>query len=473
MNGFLIESIIYLATASMILIGLRLLSSPKTALVGNRIAAIGMAVAVIATLVRYKIFDPFLVYPAIVLGSCIGLLLSRKVGMPQIPQLVGLFNGFGAGASALIPIMEIINSYSTNSYPVMGSFWKGTAILGIIVGTLTFSGSIVAACKLHGIIKERPVKLPLHTLITYALLIMFGILGFFALQSSNNMVIPWITIIVVASTIYGVSLLIRVGGADMPVMIAFLNSLHGIAAAIVGFVVQNNLLVAIGAIVGASGYILTRIMCQAMNRSLMDVLKGNIIEVKDQPSSKTTFVAAEKARTEETRDPVETAYEVLKGAKKVIIIPGYGMAASQSQGLVKQLLELMEQKGTEVKFAIHPVAGRMPGHMNVILSEVDIPYDKLYEMDTINPDFPQTDAAIVIGANDVVNPAALTAKGTPIYGMPILDAYKAKKALIFKRSRAAGYAGVDNPLFDMENTIMVYGDASQTLSKLVEKLKTN
>jgi NAD(P) transhydrogenase subunit beta len=205
----------------------------------------------------------------------------------------------------------------------------------------------------------------------------------------------------------------------------------------------------------------------------MDVLKGNIIEVKDQPSSKTTFVAAEKARTEETRDPVETAYEVLKGAKKVIIIPGYGMAASQSQGLVKQLLELMEQKGTEVKFAIHPVAGRMPGHMNVILSEVDIPYDKLYEMDTINPDFPQTDAAIVIGANDVVNPAALTAKGTPIYGMPILDAYKAKKALIFKRSRAAGYAGVDNPLFDMENTIMVYGDASQTLSKLVEKLKTN
>ena len=474
MNVAIIESVVYLATASLVLLGLRLLSSPKTALPGNRIAAIGMTVAIVATLIRYRIFDPFLVYPAIVLGSCIGAWLSRKVLMTQIPQLVGLFNGLGAGASALIPIMEIINSYSANSYPTMDLFWKSTAVLGIIVGIVTFSGSIVAACKLHGIIQEKPVELSQHTAISYVLLVTFGALGYLAVQSTNEMAIPWALVITVVSALYGVVLLVRVGGADMPVMIAFLNSMHGIAAAIVGFVVENSLLIAIGAIVGASGYILTRIMCKAMNRSLMDVFKGKIIKAETVFEPKLERLTIEKAVSREAvRDPVEAAYEILKDAKKAIIIPGYGMAASQSQGFVKQLLDLLEQRGVDVKFAVHPVAGRMPGHMNVILSEVDVPYDKLVEMDTINPEFPQSDAAIVVGANDVVNPAALTAKGTPIYGMPILEAYKAKKVLVFKRSKAAGYAGVENPLFDMENTIMVYGDASQRLSQLVEKLRAD
>jgi len=470
MNMTLVESAVYLATAIMVLIGLRMLSSPKTALWGNRIAALGMTAAILTTLIRYKIFDPVLVYPAIVIGSAIGVWLSRRIKMTEIPELVSSFNGFGAGASAFIPIMEIINAYSTSSYPEMSVFWKTTSVLGIVVGVLTLGGSAVAALKLHGAIKQKPIQLPQHSAITYVLLIVIGIFGFFAVQSSNTMAIPWAILIAIVSLIYGILLLVRVGGADMPVMIAFLNSLHGIAAAIVGFVVQNNLLIAIGAIVGASGYILTRIMCKAMNRSLQSVLKGKILTAAPtQSTKKVSEVTMEKP----TKDPIETAQEILKESKKVIIVPGYGMAASQCQEPVKKLLDLLEQRGVEVKFAIHPVAGRMPGHMNVILSEVDVPYDKLFEMAAINPEFPQTDAALIIGANDVVNPAAQTASGTPIYGMPILEAYKARNVLVFKRSKAAGYAGVDNPLFEMENTTMVYGDALKMLNLLIEKLGTN
>ena len=470
MNMTLIESVVYLATAIMVLIGLRMLSSPKTALWGNRIAALGMTAAILTTLIRYKIFDPVLVYPAIIIGSAIGVWLSRKIKMTEVPTLVSSFNGFGAGASAFIPIMEIINAYSTSSYPEMSLFWKTTSVLGIVVGVLTLGGSAIAALKLHGAIKQKPMQLPQHSAISYALLIVIGILGYFAVQSSNTMAIPWAIIIAIVSLIYGILLLIRVGGADMPVMIAFLNSLHGMAAAIVGFVVQNNLLIAIGAIVAASGYILTRIMCKAMNRSLLSVLKGKILTAAPtQTAKKVTEVTAEKP----TRDPIEIAQEILREAKKVVIVPGYGMAASQCQEPVKRLLDLLEQRGVEVKFAIHPVAGRMPGHMNVILSEVDVPYDKLFEMAAINPEFPQTDAALVVGANDVVNPAAQTASGTPIYGMPILEAYKAKNVLVFKRSKAAGYAGVENPLFEMKNTTMVYGDALKILNLLIEKLGTN
>ena len=470
MNMTLIESVVYLATAIMVLIGLRMLSSPKTALWGNRIAALGMTAAILTTLIRYKIFDPVLVYPAIVIGSVIGVWLSRKIKMTEVPTLVSSFNGFGAGASAFIPIMEIINAYSTSSYPEMSLFWKTTSVLGVVVGVLTLGGSAIAALKLHGAIKQKPMQLPQHSAISYALLIVIGILGYFAVQSSNTMAIPWAIIIAIVSLIYGILLLIRVGGADMPVMIAFLNSLHGMAAAIVGFVVQNNLLIAIGAIVAASGYILTRIMCKAMNRSLLSVLKGKILTAAPtQTAKKVTEVTAEKP----TRDPIEIAQEILREAKKVVIVPGYGMAASQCQEPVKRLLDLLEQRGVEVKFAIHPVAGRMPGHMNVILSEVDVPYDKLFEMAAINPEFPQTDAALVVGANDVVNPAAQTASGTPIYGMPILEAYKAKNVLVFKRSKAAGYAGVENPLFEMKNTTMVYGDALKILNLLIEKLGTN
>jgi len=470
MNMTLIESVVYLATAIMVLIGLRMLSSPKTALWGNRIAALGMTAAILTTLIRYKIFDPVLVYPAIVIGSVIGVWLSRKIKMTEVPTLVSSFNGFGAGASAFIPIMEIINAYSTSSYPEMSLFWKTTSVLGIVVGVLTLGGSAIAALKLHGAIKQKPMQLPQHSAISYTLLIVIGILGYFAVQSSNTMAIPWAIIIAIVSLIYGILLLIRVGGADMPVMIAFLNSLHGMAAAIVGFVVQNNLLIAIGAIVAASGYILTRIMCKAMNRSLLSVLKGKILTAAPtQTAKKVTEVTAEKP----TRDPIEIAQEILREAKKVVIVPGYGMAASQCQEPVKRLLDLLEQRGVEVKFAIHPVAGRMPGHMNVILSEVDVPYDKLFEMAAINPEFPQTDAALVVGANDVVNPAAQTASGTPIYGMPILEAYKAKNVLVFKRSKAAGYAGVENPLFEMKNTTMVYGDALKILNLLIEKLGTN
>ena len=470
MNMTLIESVVYLATAIMVLIGLRMLSSPKTALWGNRIAALGMTAAILTTLIRYKIFDPVLVYPAIVIGSAIGVWLSRKIKMTEVPTLVSSFNGFGAGASAFIPIMEIINAYSTSSYPEMSLFWKTTSVLGIVVGVLTLGGSAIAALKLHGAIKQKPMQLPQHSAISYTLLIVIGILGYFAVQSSNTMAIPWAIIIAIVSLIYGILLLIRVGGADMPVMIAFLNSLHGMAAAIVGFVVQNNLLIAIGAIVAASGYILTRIMCKAMNRSLLSVLKGKILTAAPtQTAKKVTEVTAEKP----TRDPIEIAQEILREAKKVVIVPGYGMAASQCQEPVKRLLDLLEQRGVEVKFAIHPVAGRMPGHMNVILSEVDVPYDKLFEMAAINPGFPQTDAALVVGANDVVNPAAQTASGTPIYGMPILEAYKAKNVLVFKRSKAAGYAGVENPLFEMKNTTMVYGDALKILNLLIEKLGTN
>ena len=470
MNMTLIESVVYLATAIMVLIGLRMLSSPRTALWGNRIAALGMTAAILTTLIRYKIFDPVLVYPAIVIGSAIGVWLSREIKMTEVPTLVSSFNGFGAGASAFIPIMEIINAYSTSSYPEMSLFWKTTSVLGIVVGVLTLGGSAIAALKLHGAIKQKPMQLPQHSAISYALLIVIGILGYFAVQSSNTMAIPWAIIIAIVSLIYGILLLIRVGGADMPVMIAFLNSLHGMAAAIVGFVVQNNLLIAIGAIVAASGYILTRIMCKAMNRSLLSVLKGKILTAAPtQTAKKVTEVTAEKP----TRDPIEIAQEILREAKKVVIVPGYGMAASQCQEPVKRLLDLLEQRGVEVKFAIHPVAGRMPGHMNVILSEVDVPYDKLFEMAAINPEFPQTDAALVVGANDVVNPAAQTASGTPIYGMPILEAYKAKNVLVFKRSKAAGYAGVENPLFEMKNTTMVYGDALKILNLLIEKLGTN
>lgn len=446
--------------------GIRLMNSPKTAISGNLLGAISLSITVILTLFKYGILSDYVLWTGMIAGGLIGYYISIKVTMLKIPQMVALFNGLGGGASGLVAIIILAENHNIENL-----FIKITAVLGLIVGWVTFSGSIVAALKLDQKISQKPIQLKKHNLIigiSSALTCIIAIL--LIIKSSGSLL--FLTLLLLAnSSIWGIILTIRVGGADMPITISLLNSLSGVAGAVTGLAIYDPVLVAVGGIVGAAGLILTQVMCKAMNRSLTSILIGKTAVAYGKNDSDKAGVAfaendinREKAIKQESEE--EKIKRIIEEAKSIVIIPGYGMALAQAQYIVKGLYEKLTEEGKEVKFAIHPVAGRMPGHMNVLLAEADIPYDSLFELDDINDEFSCTDLVIVVGANDVINPAANTAEGTPIYGMPILNAHLAKNIIIFNKDTNPGYAGVQNTLYELDKVILKLGDAKDTISEV-------
>ena len=452
----------YIVAASLFIIGLAYLSSPATARKGNLIASIGMLIAIIATLLDRQVLNYDMILLGIIIGSLIGAVSARMVKMTAMPQMVGLFNGFGGAASTLVAVGEFWRLLGVaEPIPLNGTV---TIILSVLIGGVTFSGSLVAFAKLQGIMSGSPITFPYQQPINGLLLGLFVIGGFYLIGVPSS---PGILVLItLLSLMLGVLFVIPIGGADMPVVISLLNSFSGLAASAAGFVVDNNVLIVSGALVGASGLILTQIMCKAMNRSLANVLFSAF------GTGDTAAGAIEGSGEKNVRSvDAEEGAMMMAYARSVVIVPGYGMAAAQAQHSVRELAAQLEARGVDVKYAIHPVAGRMPGHMNVLLAEADVPYTQLYDMDDINPEFERTDVALVIGANDVVNPAARDQKGSPIYGMPILDVDKSRNIIIIKRSLNTGFAGIDNELFYHEKTLMLFGSARDKVSELVSEVK--
>lgn len=451
----------YLIAALCFILALKLLNSPKTARKGNWLAAFGMAIAlgtVAYSLEQVELQNFIYVISAVGVGTVIGFISAKRVQMTAMPQMVALFNGVGGGAVALVALIEFMSA------PVQGlsAVPLVTAVLSAIIGSVSFSGSIIAFGKLQEIMPGKPITYSGDKVVNVLVLCSVIALAVLAISGSDSLVV--FCALIGTAALLGILMVLPIGGADMPVVISMLNSFTGLAAGLAGFVLHNTALLIGGALVGASGLILTLQMCAAMNRSLENVLFGAFGAAKDDEVTRT------KATGRMRSFSVEDAAIIFANARSVIIVPGYGMAVAQAQHAVKELYEKLEARGIEVKFAIHPVAGRMPGHMNVLLAEADIPYDHLYDLEEINPQFPETDVAFVIGANDVVNPAAKTDPSSPIYGMPILDVDKAKTVLVSKRGMGAGFAGIENELFVRENTAMIFGDAKSTVTKLVAAL---
>jgi NAD(P) transhydrogenase subunit beta len=453
----------YLLAAVLFIFGLKRLSSPATARSGNWLASLGMLIAIVVTLVFTEILGWREIVIGMVVGSLVGGIIARTVKMTGMPQMVGLLNGFGGGASALVASAEYFR-YMNAGGEIPINF--GVAIqLSILIGTLTFTGSLVAVGKLQEVITGKAVTYPLQKTLNALLLIgTVGLAVWLMIEPNNPMALYGVLI---GAGLLGVTSVIPIGGADMPVVISLLNSYSGIAAAMTGFVINNEGLIISGALVGASGLILTNIMCRAMNRSLANVLFGafgaTVAEIGGPDGSPGDLTVRSLTH--------EDAATMLAYARQVVFTPGYGLAVAQAQHEVRELADMLAEKGVQVKYAIHPVAGRMPGHMNVLLAEADVPYDELYDMDQINPEFPQTDVSVVIGANDVVNPVARHDKSSPLYGMPILDVDKAAHCIVMKRSMRPGFAGVDNELFYQEKTSMLFGDAKDSFKKLIEEVR--
>ncbi len=452
----LIVNLAYLLSASLFIFGLKGLSHPRTAVRGNMLGALGMLIAVIVTLLDKRILDFSVIIAGLVIGAAVGTVLALRVQMTAMPQLVAIFNGLGGGASALVA-GSALYEISNPDY-----LFTSSSVASGIIGAVTFFGSIVAFGKLQGLINERPVRYTGEQVVKVLVAITALTLGAYLIVNPENIHLYWLILIV--SSLLGVLLTIAIGGADMPVVIALLNSYSGLAAAATGFVLQNNALIISGSLVGASGIILTNLMCKAMNRSLLNVLFGGFGEVA-KTEEEDIYAGKVKATS-----PEEVAL-LLEGSRRIVIVPGYGMAVAQAQYAVRDLYNFLESKGVEVEFGIHPVAGRMPGHMNVLLAEVDIPYEKMKELEEINPTFEQTDVVIVIGANDVVNPLAQTDPKSPIAGMPVLEVWKAKTVIVIKRSLSPGFAGIPNPLFAMDNTLMLFADAKKAVQEIVNALK--
>ncbi|TRV42326.1 MAG: NAD(P)(+) transhydrogenase (Re/Si-specific) subunit beta [Microcystis panniformis Mp_MB_F_20051200_S9] len=466
MNNALITGIelSYLLAAILFIIGLKQLSSPATARQGNFLAAIGMLIAVIATLINQEILSYGLIAVALVIGSIIGLVSAQKVPMTAMPQMVAIFNGLGGAASALIAMGEYWRLLQSGENIAFDSIL--IAILGILIGGVTFTGSVLAFAKLQELISGAPVTFPFQQPFNILLLLTF--LGGSVYLFFNPTSIDVFLTLVALSLIFGALFVLPIGGGDMPVVISLLNSFSGIAASVVGFILMNSMLIIAGALVGASGIILTQIMCKAMNRSLASVLFGAFgtgASARGEASATSSLDKSVHAI-----DSEEGAM-MLGYARSVVIVPGYGMAVAQAQHAVRELAEQLEKNGVEVKYAIHPVAGRMPGHMNVLLAEANVPYPQLYDMDDINPEFERVDVALIIGANDVVNPAARHDKASPIYGMPILDVDKAQHTIVIKRSMRSGFAGVENELFYNPKTFMLFGSAQDVVAQLVSQVK--
>ena len=453
-----LESILYVVSSILFIIGIKRLSHPKTARSGNFIASLGMLIAIITTLVSSATVNLELVAIGIIVGSVIGAFFAIRVEMTQMPQMVAIFNGFGGIASALIAAAEFLNP----SEPLL-SFSIATISLSVFIGTLTFTGSFIAFGKLQGFISGQPIVFLGQQILNAIIGICILGLSIYIILDPEQINIFYL--IIAASAIIGVGLTIPIGGADMPVVISLLNSYSGIAAASTGFVLNNNALIISGALVGASGLILTNIMCKGMNRSLANVIFGAVgLEQTTGSDGETKQINIKSYSTEE-------AAMIFDAAEKIIVVPGYGLAVAQAQHAVREVAEFLAKNGKTVLYAIHPVAGRMPGHMNVLLAEANIPYDQLKDLDEVNNEFEDCDVALVLGANDVVNPAARHDSSSPIYGMPILDVDKSRTVIINKRTMNTGFAGVQNELFGYDNSIMVFGDAKDMLQKLLKDLK--
>jgi proton-translocating NAD(P)+ transhydrogenase subunit beta len=450
----------YLIASVLFILGTKMLSSPVTARNGNYLSAVGMFLAVGVTLIGGEITDFRFIIVGLVIGTLIGVVASRVVRMTAMPQMVALYNGLGGAASALVGISEYIRNLHEQT-----PFLTTVTMLTIFVGWVTLTGSLIAYAKLQELISGQPTVFKGQHLLNLVLtLVSVGCMVAVVLNPIQPMLV---TIIAVVAIVLGVLVVIPIGGADMPVVIALLNSYSGIAGCLAGFVLSNNVLIIAGSLVGASGIFLTNEMCKGMNRSIWNVLFGGFGLTEAGAGPAPTEMPGGGAVKPYT---IEDAVTVLENASSVVLVPGYGMAAAQAQHAVRDLEEALEQRGIEVKYAIHPVAGRMPGHMNVLLAEANVPYDLLKDMDEINPEFRHTDVALVIGANDVVNPAANEDPSSPIYGMPVLNVEQARTVMVLKRSMNPGFAGIDNMLFYRDNTMMVFGDARSTLSKLAEGL---
>ncbi|HPO55213.1 MAG TPA: NAD(P)(+) transhydrogenase (Re/Si-specific) subunit beta [Ignavibacteriaceae bacterium] len=453
----------YLVSSVLFILGIKNLSSPKTARKGNFYASLGMLLAIVATLFDQNVLTFEWIIIGLIVGSAIGTILALKVEMTGMPQMVGLLNGFGGGASTLVAIAEFYKILYNPNIPVT-SMDAGTIILSILIGGVTFTGSLIAFGKLQGLVSGKVIKYPGQHPLNALLLISVIVLGVLFVFDPHNT--SYILIVTAISLIIGVLIVLPIGGADMPVAISLLNSYSGLAAASTGFVLSNNELIIAGALVGASGIILTNIMCKGMNRSLMNVVLGGW----ESAGTVTTASTTSQKGSVKSIDSEELAV-IFDNASSVIVVPGYGMAVAQAQHAIRDLTNILEKKGINVRFAIHPVAGRMPGHMNILLAEANIDYEKLYALEDINDDFPNTDVVLIVGANDVVNPAARHDQSSPIYGMPILNVDYAKTVIINKRSMNAGYAGIDNELFFYPNALMYFGDAKDAVSKLVTEIK--
>jgi NAD(P) transhydrogenase subunit beta len=452
----------YLATAICFIVGLKRLGSPTTARSGNRIAWAGMLLGLLATLAIPGLRNVPLILVAIVLGTVVATWAARVVAITAMPQAVAGLNGLGGGAAALVSVAEFL--HAARFEEALAGSSALSVVFGTVIGAVSFNGSAVAFGKLQGFVSERPVTWPAQKTLNLALFL--GILGL-AVAILMGAGPGAVLTLLFASLLLGALLVLPIGGADMPVVISLLNSFTGLAAAATGFVLDNDALIISGTLVGASGTILTQLMCKAMNRPLSNVLFGAFGAVSAAPGGATADAAGRSVRD----ISVEDAAVLLANVHSLVIVPGYGMAVAQAQHAARELADLLGRNGTSVKYAIHPVAGRMPGHMNVLLAEANVPYPQLFDLEQINPEFERTDVALVVGANDVVNPAARHDRQSPIYGMPILDVDKARHVIIIKRSLNPGFAGIDNELYYDPKTLMLFGDARGVLTRLVEELK--
>ena len=452
--------ILYLVTIICFILALKFLSSPKHARRGNWIGGVGMVIAITSTLLLDGISNWVLIVVGAAIGSIVGFFGARRVKMTAMPQMVALFNGVGGGAAALVAISEFhIADGNLAATPIVST------VLSALIGSISFAGSLVAFAKLQELVSGRPITFPGQNIFNAAVFLGAMALGIALIAGASQQWVIWL--LVLLALLFGVLFVLPIGGADMPVVISLLNAATGLAASATGFVLSNTVLIVAGMLVGASGTLLTMLMAKAMNRSVTNVLFGAFGQIQSGAGS---ALRADDGRTVRATTPEDVAVQ-LSFARKVVVVPGYGMAVAQAQHDVRALAELLEERGVKVEYAIHPVAGRMPGHMNVLLAEANVPYDALKEMDEINPEFPQTDVALVIGANDVTNPAARHDTSSPIYGMPILDVDKAHSVIVMKRSMNPGFAGIDNELYLEPQTTMLFGDAKDSVVKLIAAVK--
>lgn len=469
-------SIIYIIGSVSFILGMKMMGNAKTARKGNLVGAAGMSLAIVGTIVLHEGEVSPLIYGlillAIAVGTIIGWRAAKTVQMTKMPELVSMFNGMGGACAALIslieynhlmhksPVEEIISAITTGStHASAGTLF--CIVAGLIIGSVSFSGSIIAFLKLNGSL-DKPIRLPKYNIVNTVVLVVVILFGAFIFQTENPLMIY---VLLVLALIYGVMFVLPIGGADMPVVISLLNSFTGVAAAFGGFLYGNYVMLTGGILVGSAGTLLTIVMCEAMNRPLFNVIFGAF-------GGGAASAAGDTVKGSIKDISVTDTATLMNYSKRVVIVPGYGLAVAQAQHVIHELEMILEERGVEVKYAIHPVAGRMPGHMNVLLAESNVDYGKLVEMEDINPEFPNTDVVLVVGANDVVNPAAKTDPSSPIYGMPILDVENAKHIIINKRSMNAGYAGIDNLLFYNPKNSMLFGDAKKVLTELVAELKT-
>jgi NAD(P) transhydrogenase subunit beta len=456
---FNVTNAVYILASILFIVGLKRLSHPSTARTGNRMAAVAMLMAVVVTLIDRDIVRIEWIILGVVIGAAIGAVFARRVQMTAMPQMVAIFNGFGGAASALVATAELIENED-----ILSSVSLVTIMAGTIVGAVTLTGSFIAFGKLQGFVATRPVLIPARNYVSGVLLIGAIALGAYLVYEPSN--VGLFALMGILALALGILLVIPIGGADMPVVVALLNSYSGIAAAATGFVLNNNMLIIAGSLVGASGIILTQIMTKAMNRSLANVMLGGFGAVASGGGS----AGAVEQRPVRSVTAEDVAM-VLSYARSVVFVPGYGLAVAQAQHAVRELADVLKARGVSVKYAVHPVAGRMPGHMNVLLAEANVPYDELKDLDEINSEFDRTDVSIVIGANDVTNPIARTDPSSPIYGMPILNVDASNAVVVLKRSMASGFAGVDNELFYLDKTMMFFGDARASVEALVREVK--